>query len=70
MIDREALQAMSDHIKTRTDWDIGGPMLWGYFLTNDARGPLDAAAEKLKARGYRLVDIYLADKDESIAPGI
>ena len=68
MIDREALQAMFNNILTKTDWAINGPMLWGYFFTNDARGPLEAAAELLRIKGYQLVGVYLNDMDDPSAP--
>lgn len=38
-------------------------MLYGYFFTNETRKPLEAAAEELKKKNFRFVEIYQSDDD-------
>lgn len=45
-------------------------MLWGYFFTNPSRGPLDLAAQDLSRSGYRVVEIYLSEKEDASDPDL
>jgi hypothetical protein len=69
-IAREQLEQMYANIAEKTKWDMSGPMLWGYFFTNTSRTPLESAAKMLSAQGYRVVNIYLADKEISTNPDL
>ena len=51
-----------------TDWDMSRDMLWGYFFTHPTRQPLESVSKELAASGYRVVDIYLSDKDQPTDP--
>ena len=63
VITKDSLVEMFDNIAETTDWDMSGPMLWGYFFTHPSKDRLEQAAPALQSQGYRLVDIYLSDKD-------
>ena len=60
----EQLEEMFSNIKSDTDWDTSGDMLWGYFFTNSDPAKLETVKELLVSQGYRFVDIHLADKNE------
>jgi hypothetical protein len=64
----QMLQQMFSNISKDTNWDMSRDMLWGYFFTNPSRQPLEAASKDLARSGYRVVDIYLGDKDSPTAP--
>jgi hypothetical protein len=70
LIERAAIQDWFDRIATNTDWNIYGPMLWGYFFTHHAREPLDAAALTLQSQGYSVVSVHLSDKDDPRDPDL
>jgi len=61
MIELETLQQMFNNIRAETDWNIDGPMLWGYFFTDKSPEKLEAVISDLEALGYRYVDLYLPD---------
>lgn len=63
VITKDSLVEMFDNISETTDWDMSGPMLWGYFFTDPSKDRLEQAVPSLKSKGYRFVDIYLGDKD-------
>ena len=65
VITKESLDEMFANMATDTPWDLTKPMLWGYFFTGLSNEKLERSAPLLLAQGYRLVDIYLADKEES-----
>ncbi|WP_241463951.1 ribonuclease E inhibitor RraB [Rhodoferax saidenbachensis] len=69
-VPREQLEQMFANITKQTKWDMSRPMLWGYFFTNKSRPPLEAAAKELSAQGYKVVNIYLSDKDKPNAPDL
>jgi hypothetical protein len=60
----EQLSEMFANVRTKTDWNVDGDMLWGYFFTDPSPEKLECASEELQQHGYHLVDIYQAD-DES-----
>ena len=62
MIDRELIEGMFADIRSRGKWDMDGPMLWGFFFTDEEREKLEAAAKKLVDGGYTFVDIFLAEE--------
>lgn len=45
------------------EWDVDGPMLWGYFFFDSSRDRLQLAAAELSSQGYRIVDVELVDED-------
>jgi len=64
----ESLVEMFNNIENQAQWDISKNMLWGYFFTHNNPQKLEQAAGVLKERGYRVVDIYLSDKEEPSEP--
>src|SRR5215510_1001643 len=68
MIPREQLMDMFDQITANTDWNVAGPMVWGYFFTHDTSEPLNQAAAMLQQQGYELVGVYASDEDDSEGP--
>lgn len=64
MITRESLVEMFDNIRRDTQWDMSKPQLWGYFFTDSDPAKLKRVAPLLESEGYRVVDIYLSDKED------
>jgi hypothetical protein len=56
-ISLEQIESMFAQIKTGTDWNMEGPMLWSYFFTDDSKEPLDKAIPAFEKLGYRIVDL-------------
>jgi|SRR5271155_3820466 len=54
----EQLQQMFEGMRTKTRWNLDGPMLWGYFFTDPDPRKLESVADDLVKDGYRLVKIY------------
>ena len=67
MIELTALEEMFDSIRENTDWDIDGPMLWGYFFLDPSRSKLEQLASILQENGYNVVDIYVPEHEEGEA---
>jgi hypothetical protein len=57
MIELEKLEDMFSRMRANTNWNVDGPMLWGYFFTDRSTEKLEKAATHLTAQGYRLVEI-------------
>jgi len=57
MITKAQLESMFANIAEKTDWDLSGPMLWGYFFKNPTQAALTPVADELEAQGYTLVGI-------------
>jgi hypothetical protein len=64
MISFGILQDMFANIAADTDWDMNGPMLWGYFFVDRSREKLESVVPELEQEGYRLVDIHVPDLGE------
>ena len=67
-MDITANNGMFANIRENTDWDLNGPMLWGYFFVNTTPEPLNGLAENLVAMGYSLVEIFEPELEEGEAP--
>ena len=61
MIDLEILEEMFTGMRAKTNWNVDGPMLWGYFFTDSSAEKLERAAAHLTPQGYRLVGIHETD---------
>lgn len=66
----ESLESMFNNIQKETEWDISNALLWGYFFTHNEPKKLEEASTILESRGYKVVDIYLSDKDEENEPDL
>ena len=64
----EMLVEMFQDAEDNDQWDMSGNMLWGYFFTHSESENLEQAAAELNARGYKVVDIYLSDKEDPKDP--
>lgn len=69
MIDWE-VQEMFESISEKTDWDMSGDMLWGYFFTDSDKSKLERAAPFLEEMRYSVNSIYLADKETAGEPDL
>jgi hypothetical protein len=57
-MDITAINEMFSNIRENTDWDLKGPMLWGYFFVNTTPEPLHALGKVLEDEGYMLVEVF------------
>jgi hypothetical protein len=62
-IEISALEQMFANIRADTNWNIDGPMQWGYFFADGDADALQRLGAELAREGYRLVDVFLADKE-------
>lgn len=51
------LERMFANLRTRTSWNVDGPLLWGYFFFDASTDKLDKAAAALVAAGYTQVGV-------------
>ena len=70
MITHEQLVEMFDNIAQETTWDLRKPLVWGYFFTHGSRAPLEAVVPLLQQQGYRVIALYLEDKDNGKHPDL
>jgi hypothetical protein len=63
MITKEDIQNLFNETKKDGQWNLDGPMLFGYFFTNSNIENLILAKDFLIEKGYDFVDLFLADKD-------
>jgi hypothetical protein len=61
MIELGMLEDMFSGMRANTNWNVDGPMLWGYFFTDRSAEKLEKAATHLTSQGYRLVGIHETD---------
>jgi Regulator of ribonuclease activity B len=64
VISKDQLVEMFQRMEQKSHWDMSKAMLWGYFFTDASKSDLEAVVPSLEAQGYRLVDIYLSDKED------
>lgn len=64
MIAIATLEAMFSRIQQSTDWNIDGPLLWGYFFTDSSMDKLHTLSSELEKKGYRFVEILVPELDE------
>ena len=55
------LEAMFANMRSKTKWNVDGPLLWGYFFVDPSEQKLWAAAGELSAAGYRVVGANRVD---------
>ncbi|MBV1776658.1 ribonuclease E inhibitor RraB [Burkholderiaceae bacterium DAT-1] len=67
---RQDLEGMFANISQNTAWNMSKDMLWGYFFTNPTSEKLELVAKDLEQKGYRIVDIYLSDKENPSSPDL
>ena len=64
MIELEQLEDMFLNIKAKTNWDMSGPMLWGYFFTDRNEEKLRSVIALLEKQGYRFVDLFIPELEK------
>jgi hypothetical protein len=62
-IDKSSVDQLFADIRAETDWNIDGPMRWGYFFTDPDPHKLKRLGEQLSQDGYRFVDIFRIESD-------
>lgn len=65
MIELGMLEDMFSGMRANTNWNVDGPMLWGYFFTDRSIEKLQSAAAHLTAQGYRFVGIHQTDDGDT-----
>ncbi|MFT3957112.1 MAG: ribonuclease E inhibitor RraB [Piscinibacter sp.] len=51
------MERLFANLRTRTAWNVDGPLLWGYFFYDASTDKLDKAGAALVAAGYTLVGV-------------
>jgi hypothetical protein len=68
MIELSQLEEMFQGIRKDSNWNIDGPMVWGYFFTDVSPDRLELLRNRLEHDGYRFVDMFEANVDEGEDP--
>ena len=68
MIELSQLEEMFGNIAAKSDWNMSGPMLWGYFFTDRSRTKLEALVPVLQQSGCRFVDLFEPELEEGEEP--
>jgi hypothetical protein len=66
----EQLDEMFNNISEQGQWDLSQPLLWGYFFTDNDPNKLELVIPKFQAMDYKVVDIFLAEKEEENEPDL
>ena len=66
----DQLEGMFANISEKSGWDMSEPMLWGYFFTPREPKLLESAKAALVKKGYRFVNIHIADKENPTDPDL
>jgi Regulator of ribonuclease activity B len=51
------LEAMFSDMRAKTNWNIDGPLLWGYFFFDPSESKLQQISQELVGAGYKLVGL-------------
>ena len=55
------LEQMFSNMRAKTNWNVDGPLLWGYFFFDPNPEKLKRANAELEALGYRTVNLEKVD---------
>lgn len=69
-ISLDSLENMFTNIQKETNWDTNKALLWGYFFTHNEPKKLEEASVVLEKKGYKVVSIYLSEKDNLNDPDL
>lgn len=61
MISRELVEQMFRNMRAKSNWDVDGVLLWGYFFTAVEAVRLETASNYLSRLGYRCLPVYRTD---------
>jgi hypothetical protein len=67
-MDITAINEMFANIRENTDWDLNGPLVWGYFFVNTTPEPLHGLATVLEGQGYTVVEVFEPELEDGEAP--
>ena len=67
-IERESVEWLFEQVAESTDWNMSGPMTWGYFFYAENKADLEPVREKLTREGYSFVG-YLEPGERNDEPG-
>ncbi len=70
MIDRGLIEDMFANMRAAGQWNLDGPLLWGFFFTAKDRGTLENASALLGTDGYRFVDVFVLEKEDPSDPDV
>jgi Regulator of ribonuclease activity B len=56
------LEDMFSDMRRKTKWNVDGPLRWGYFFIDPSQDKLAKLSERLRADGYRVVQIRRASE--------
>jgi len=62
----EKVQEMFASMRENTEWDVDGPLLWGYFFTDHDESRLEQFADTLAGRGYEVIEIFETEEDDMV----
>ena len=57
----EQLEKMFANMRSKSNWNVDGELLWGYFFTDPDPKKLELLVEALTRSGYRFGSIYETD---------
>lgn len=60
----EAIRSLFADLREQTDWNVDGPLTWGYYFTDTDRDRLKPLADHLAANGYRFVELYATEDNK------
>jgi hypothetical protein len=55
------LETMFDNMRSQTDWNVEGDLLWGYFFFDPSPAKLQVLADALEKIGYTIANLYPSD---------
>lgn len=61
VITLEQLEDMFANMRSKSNWNVDGELLWGYFFTDPDPKKLERVVEPLIQSGYRFGSIYETD---------
>lgn len=59
---------MFENIKKNTDWNTAADLRWSYYFSHRDRTLLEKAKKKLVEKGYKFVDLDVAEEDDEFTP--
>ena len=62
---RSQIEQMFDMIRARAQWNLDGPLRWGYFFTSADRSALERASNLLVKEGYKFVNIRQSERPDA-----
>lgn len=61
MITIEDIKTLFDDLRADSEWNVDGPLTWGYYFTDTDSERLQPLSEHLCGNGYRFVELYATE---------